>query len=259
MWSCFPNIPVWTGGVSGVPDVECQSGRPQPWGSLICAGSGTRLDYLTYSSAPALTKPALLQGFMIWWSKCLDWMSSSFGCWYEEVMPIPGKPQKTLKKAASAWESDPCFERELIHGTMAHRLSLLTSPVSVNSHSGLCLSAAGAGKETMVTCCPDSMISLCVSTNNLHSLKSITGKQTYSCRLFIHCCVFCFQVKPKVIEPLDYENVIVQRKTQIMSDVLRDMLQFPTDDFQVWSLHVHTTLKDLQKLSNCHYYSLCHF
>lgn len=42
-----------------------------------------------------------------------------------------------------------------------------------------------------------------------------------------------FQVKPKIIEPLDYENVILQRKTQIISDVLRDMLQFPTDDFQV--------------------------
>uniref|UniRef100_A0A3B5BH30 Dedicator of cytokinesis protein 9-like n=1 Tax=Stegastes partitus TaxID=144197 RepID=A0A3B5BH30_9TELE len=40
-------------------------------------------------------------------------------------------------------------------------------------------------------------------------------------------------VKPKIIEPLDYENVILQRKTQIISDVLRDMLQFPTDDFQV--------------------------
>ncbi|KAG7254472.1 hypothetical protein CRUP_008826, partial [Coryphaenoides rupestris] len=40
-------------------------------------------------------------------------------------------------------------------------------------------------------------------------------------------------VKPKVIEPLDYENVLVQRKTQILSDVLRDMLQFPQEDFQV--------------------------
>uniref|UniRef100_A0A8C1Q5T6 Dedicator of cytokinesis 9b n=1 Tax=Cyprinus carpio TaxID=7962 RepID=A0A8C1Q5T6_CYPCA len=40
-------------------------------------------------------------------------------------------------------------------------------------------------------------------------------------------------VKPKVIEPLDYESVLVQRKTQILSDVLRDMLQFPVDDFQV--------------------------
>uniref|UniRef100_A0A1A8GGU9 Dedicator of cytokinesis 9 n=1 Tax=Nothobranchius korthausae TaxID=1143690 RepID=A0A1A8GGU9_9TELE len=37
-------------------------------------------------------------------------------------------------------------------------------------------------------------------------------------------------VKPKVIEPLDYENVLVQRKTQILSDVLRDMLQFPLED-----------------------------
>ncbi|KAG7235400.1 hypothetical protein INR49_002711 [Caranx melampygus] len=34
-------------------------------------------------------------------------------------------------------------------------------------------------------------------------------------------------VKPKIIEPLDYENVLVQRKTQIISDVLRDMLQSP--------------------------------
>ncbi|KAJ3591683.1 hypothetical protein NHX12_006815 [Muraenolepis orangiensis] len=40
-------------------------------------------------------------------------------------------------------------------------------------------------------------------------------------------------VKPKVIEPLDYENVLVQRKTQILSDVLRDMLQFPLEDFQI--------------------------
>ncbi|XP_047432549.1 dedicator of cytokinesis protein 9-like isoform X9 [Mugil cephalus] len=40
-------------------------------------------------------------------------------------------------------------------------------------------------------------------------------------------------VKPKIIEPLDYESVLVQRKTQILSDVLRDMLQFPTDDFQI--------------------------
>nr|XP_055068826.1 dedicator of cytokinesis protein 9 isoform X2 [Misgurnus anguillicaudatus] len=43
-------------------------------------------------------------------------------------------------------------------------------------------------------------------------------------------------VKPKVIEPLDYENVLVQRKTQILSDVLRDMLQFPIDDFQISTL-----------------------
>ncbi|XP_043098644.1 dedicator of cytokinesis protein 9 isoform X8 [Puntigrus tetrazona] len=43
-------------------------------------------------------------------------------------------------------------------------------------------------------------------------------------------------VKPKVIEPLDYESVLVQRKTQILSDVLRDMLQFPVDDFQISTL-----------------------
>uniref|UniRef100_A0A3B4GQN1 Dedicator of cytokinesis protein 9-like n=1 Tax=Pundamilia nyererei TaxID=303518 RepID=A0A3B4GQN1_9CICH len=43
-------------------------------------------------------------------------------------------------------------------------------------------------------------------------------------------------VKPKIIEPLDYENVLLQRKTEIISDVLRDMLQFPTDDFQISTL-----------------------
>uniref|UniRef100_A0A8C3AD52 Dedicator of cytokinesis 9 n=1 Tax=Cyclopterus lumpus TaxID=8103 RepID=A0A8C3AD52_CYCLU len=47
------------------------------------------------------------------------------------------------------------------------------------------------------------------------------------------CSVCVLQVKPKVIEPLDYENVLVQRKTQILSDVLRDMLQFPLEDFEV--------------------------
>ncbi|KAK7893454.1 hypothetical protein WMY93_022606 [Mugilogobius chulae] len=43
-------------------------------------------------------------------------------------------------------------------------------------------------------------------------------------------------VKPKIIEPLDYENVLLQRKTQIISDVLRDMLQFPQDDFEICTL-----------------------
>lgn len=41
-----------------------------------------------------------------------------------------------------------------------------------------------------------------------------------------------------MIEPLDYENVLVQRKTQILSDVLRDMLQFPLEDFEV-SAHIY--------------------
>uniref|UniRef100_A0A672JR48 Dedicator of cytokinesis 9 n=1 Tax=Salarias fasciatus TaxID=181472 RepID=A0A672JR48_SALFA len=45
--------------------------------------------------------------------------------------------------------------------------------------------------------------------------------------------------RPKVIEPLDYENVLVQRKTQILSDVLRDMLQFPLEDFEISTLRRH--------------------
>jgi hypothetical protein len=46
-----------------------------------------------------------------------------------------------------------------------------------------------------------------------------------------------FQAKPKLIEPLDYENVIVQKKTQILNDCLREMLLFPYDDFQVSGCH----------------------
>ncbi|XP_077199946.1 dedicator of cytokinesis protein 9 isoform X4 [Paroedura picta] len=38
--------------------------------------------------------------------------------------------------------------------------------------------------------------------------------------------------KPKLIEPIDYENVIVQKKTQILNDASREMLLFPYDDFQ---------------------------
>ncbi|XP_055465821.1 dedicator of cytokinesis protein 9 isoform X5 [Psammomys obesus] len=40
------------------------------------------------------------------------------------------------------------------------------------------------------------------------------------------------EAKPKLIEPLDYENVLVQKKTQILNDCLREMLLFPYDDFQ---------------------------
>ncbi|NWW50673.1 DOC11 protein, partial [Pedionomus torquatus] len=39
--------------------------------------------------------------------------------------------------------------------------------------------------------------------------------------------------KTKVVEPLDYENVIVQRKVQIYSDPLRDLLIFPTEDVSI--------------------------
>lgn len=56
-------------------------------------------------------------------------------------------------------------------------------------------------------------------------------------------CV-CFQVKPRVVEPLDYESVLVQRKTQILSDGLRDMLQFPLEDFQVRSCLILNTTSE---------------
>ncbi|XP_056347217.1 dedicator of cytokinesis protein 11 isoform X2 [Oenanthe melanoleuca] len=39
--------------------------------------------------------------------------------------------------------------------------------------------------------------------------------------------------KTKVVEPLDYENVILQRRVQIYSDPLRDLLIFPIEDVSV--------------------------
>nr|XP_054100801.1 dedicator of cytokinesis protein 9 isoform X12 [Callithrix jacchus] len=47
-----------------------------------------------------------------------------------------------------------------------------------------------------------------------------------------HLRFIAVKAKPKLIEPLDYENVIVQKKTQILNDCLREMLLFPYDDFQ---------------------------
>ncbi|XP_039193716.1 dedicator of cytokinesis protein 9 isoform X16 [Crotalus tigris] len=44
--------------------------------------------------------------------------------------------------------------------------------------------------------------------------------------------IHSFLAKPKVIEPIDYENIIVQKKTQIINDGLRELLLFPYDDFQ---------------------------
>lgn len=74
----------------------------------------------------------------------------------------------------------------------------------------------------------------------------MTAKVTSTCckpdiRLTV-CLVCVLQVKPKVIEPLDYENVLVQRKMQILSDVLRDMLQFPLEDFEVSSAPISHTV-----------------
>ncbi|KAM7159693.1 dedicator of cytokinesis protein 11 isoform 3-T3 [Macrochelys suwanniensis] len=39
--------------------------------------------------------------------------------------------------------------------------------------------------------------------------------------------------KTKVVEPLDYENVVQQRKAQIYSDPLRDLLMFPMEDVSI--------------------------
>ncbi|XP_062916576.1 dedicator of cytokinesis protein 11 isoform X1 [Mobula hypostoma] len=61
--------------------------------------------------------------------------------------------------------------------------------------------------------------------------------------------------KAKIIEPLEYEKVIEQRKTQIQSDSLRDLLQFPTDEVSISTISrqrrtVYSTLpSDAEKLA----------
>uniref|UniRef100_U3JGG3 Dedicator of cytokinesis 11 n=1 Tax=Ficedula albicollis TaxID=59894 RepID=U3JGG3_FICAL len=49
---------------------------------------------------------------------------------------------------------------------------------------------------------------------------------------FLHH-LFFLQEKTKVVEPLDYENVILQRRVQIYSDPLRDLLIFPIEDVSI--------------------------
>uniref|UniRef100_A0A8C5CXK5 Dedicator of cytokinesis 9b n=1 Tax=Gadus morhua TaxID=8049 RepID=A0A8C5CXK5_GADMO len=58
---------------------------------------------------------------------------------------------------------------------------------------------------------------------------------------------------PKMVDPLDYESVLIQKKTQIISDVLRDMLQFPTNDFQVTD-DPRTLKNNAENGCHIHYY-----
>nr|XP_025036653.1 dedicator of cytokinesis protein 9-like isoform X1 [Pelodiscus sinensis] len=57
-------------------------------------------------------------------------------------------------------------------------------------------------------------------------------QQQIQIKFIIGFTVIMKRAKPKLIEPIDYENVIVQKKTQILNDALREMLLFPYDDFQ---------------------------
>ncbi|XP_078544670.1 dedicator of cytokinesis protein 11 isoform X1 [Lissotriton helveticus] len=59
--------------------------------------------------------------------------------------------------------------------------------------------------------------------------------------------------KRRMVEPLDYENVIHQRKAQIYSDPLRDMLMFPMEDVSIstvgrqWRTVLSTVPEDAEK------------
>ncbi|XP_069468948.1 dedicator of cytokinesis protein 11 isoform X2 [Ambystoma mexicanum] len=62
----------------------------------------------------------------------------------------------------------------------------------------------------------------------------------------------CISEKTRMVEPLDYENVINQRKAQIYSDPLRDMLMFPMEDLSIstvgrqWRTVVSTVPEDAE-------------
>uniref|UniRef100_A0A674KJH0 Dedicator of cytokinesis 11 n=1 Tax=Terrapene triunguis TaxID=2587831 RepID=A0A674KJH0_9SAUR len=69
------------------------------------------------------------------------------------------------------------------------------------------------------------------------NVSSWLGASDATFAIFFHylfCSAFIFlQEKTKVVEPLDYENVVLQRKAQIYSDPLRDLLMFPMEDVSV--------------------------
>ncbi|KAH0630790.1 hypothetical protein JD844_004007 [Phrynosoma platyrhinos] len=78
----------------------------------------------------------------------------------------------------------------------------------------------------------------------MESLARREQKGGCSCRSLASACLASeggFSLhrleKTKVIEPLDYENVISQRKAQIYSDPLRDLLMFPMEDASVSVVH----------------------
>lgn len=106
---------------------------------------------------------------------------------------------------------------------------------------------------------------------NLHFF-SLIFKLTPSFFLFItsrhhcHCFKFAFifgcicsvslsscQEQPKIIEPLDYEAVVFQRKAQIHSDPHRDLLLCPVDDVSVsLLLHLFPTLPSGPVVAHCY-------
>uniref|UniRef100_A0AAR2LMS3 Dedicator of cytokinesis 11 n=1 Tax=Pygocentrus nattereri TaxID=42514 RepID=A0AAR2LMS3_PYGNA len=55
---------------------------------------------------------------------------------------------------------------------------------------------------------------------------------SHSCFVFSYPFL-CLKEQTKIIEPLDYENVVFQRKAQIHSDPQRDLLLWPADDISI--------------------------
>uniref|UniRef100_A0A8C3N2Y3 Uncharacterized protein n=1 Tax=Geospiza parvula TaxID=87175 RepID=A0A8C3N2Y3_GEOPR len=63
-------------------------------------------------------------------------------------------------------------------------------------------------------------------------LLQVTAELKHSSVFELRLFSFLLNPNQSFLEPIDYENVIVQRKTQILNDPLREMLLFPYDDFQ---------------------------
>lgn len=82
-----------------------------------------------------------------------------------------------------------------------------------------------------------------------YGIKKIVYSQVTVCVCVLP--LLSSQEQPKIIEPLDYEAVVFQRKAQIHSDPHRDLLLCPVDDVSV-SLPVplYTFLSSTHKAKN---------
>ncbi|KAF2975852.1 hypothetical protein EK904_008909 [Melospiza melodia maxima] len=80
-----------------------------------------------------------------------------------------------------------------------------------------------------------------MSCSDIKMLDLAAVKESYGLSRRLSCSIRKLETvlrqssteKTKVVEPLDYENVILQRRVQIYSDPLRDLLIFPIEDVSI--------------------------
>lgn len=52
-----------------------------------------------------------------------------------------------------------------------------------------------------------------------------------------------FQTKPRLVEPLDFENFLLKNKTLLQNDTQRELLLYPSDDISVSDLLLRGCIK----------------